>query len=299
MTATNAAVMDCSPSEYHKLRGFFSSTIAKTLTSRSERHAKDSCDRNEEEDEEDLTDQQLALRERGNILHSLVLGKGQRIEVVPFGDYRTKAAKEARDSARALGHIPVKQTRMDDYLRAAGVIKSRILEAGHDAFESGVSELAIKWIESSPHGPVQCKGMLDKVCIWGLDGKTGAPEATIYDLKFVGDAEPSLNERTAEKLGYSIQSAAYTRALAALYPQLAGRIEFRFLFVEAKRPYDIWDPKPDGVFRQLGESRWINGVQAWARGLSEGTWPGYRGRGRSEISVPVWRLREEGISADG
>lgn len=292
-----ARLLDCTPDEYHRLPGF-SSSLAKILIGRSPSHAIDAYARKTEDDgEEDLTEQQLALRERGTILHALVLGKGKRIEVIRAADYKTKAAREARDEARALGRVPVKEAKMEMYERTATAIKARIAAAGHVL--DGVSEMGIAWQEDSPHGVVECRGMLDHVVMWGLDEDSEhAPGAIIYDLKIVDDATPSLSERTAERLHYAIQPAAYTRALAALHPRLAGRMEFRFLFCEPKRPYELWDPTPDGVFRTLGERRWIGAVHAWAQGQATGKWPGYRAGASNEISVPTWKLREEGIAVD-
>lgn len=293
-----ARLLDCSPDDYHKLPGF-SSSLAKVLVGRSESHAIDAYVRKTEDDaEEELTDQQLALRERGSVLHALVLGKGKRIAIMPYDKYSTKEARAARDDARSSGQIPVKEAKMEIYERAATAIKARIAAAGHEL--DGVSEMGIAWTEGSPHGDVECRAMLDHAVVWGLDADSEhAPGATIYDVKIVDDATPSLNERTAERLHYAIQAAAYTRALAALHPRLAGRIEFRFLFCEPKRPYEIWDPKPDGVFRELGARRWLGAVHAWARCQATGKWPGYRSGASNEISVPTWKLREEGIAVDG
>lgn len=293
-----ARLLDCTPDEYHRLPGF-SSSLAKILIGRSPSHAIDAFLRKTEDDEEEeLTDAQVALRERGTVLHTLVLGIGKRIQVVPFPDYRSKAAKDARDEARASGRVPVKEAKMEVYDRTATAIKARLAAAGHDL--DGVSEMAIGWQEPSPHGDVECRAMLDHVRIWGLEeGSKFAPSACIYDLKIVGDATPSLNERSAERLGYAIQAAAYTRALAALHPRLAGRIEFRFLFCEPKRPYEIWDPTPDGVFRELGTRRWITAVHGWAEGHATNKWPGYNAGASNEISAPTWTLREEGIVVDG
>ncbi len=294
---TAARLLECSPDEYHRLPGF-SSSLAKILIGRSPSHAIDAYVRKTEDDEEEeMTDQQLALRERGSVLHALVLGKGKRIAVMPYDKYTTKEARSARDDARASGQIPVKEAKMEIYERTATAIKTRIAAAGHDL--DGVSEMGIAWTEDAPHGEVECRGMLDHVKIWGLeDNARYAPGAIIYDLKIVGDATPSLNERTAERLGYAIQSAAYTRALAALYPRLAGRIEFRFLFCEPKRPYEMWAPAPDGVFRELGARRWVGAVHAWSRGHATSEWPGYSSGTSCEISVPTWKLREEGIPVD-
>jgi hypothetical protein len=292
---TRAHVLDVSPDEYHKLPGF-SASLAKKLIARSPSHAWDAFQRNTEEEEEEVTDEQRDRLERGTILHALVLGKGKRIRVLPYDKYSTKAARDARDEARAAGLVPVKEAKMEIFERVAVAIRSRIAAAGHTL--DGTSEMAIEWDESTPHGPVQCRAMLDHVVTWALLEASQAPGAIIYDLKIVDDAHPDLNERTAERMGYAIQAAAYTRALAALHPRLAGRIEFRFLFCEPRRPYEIWDPTPDGMFRELGAQRWIRAVHAWGRGLEENLWPGYRTPERKEIAAPMWVLKREGFTAD-
>jgi hypothetical protein len=293
-----ARILDVDPDAYHRLPGF-SATIAKEMTSRSTLHGWDMFERKLEDAAEELSDDQVALRERGSVLHALVLGKGKRIAVLPYADYRTKEAKSARDEARANNLLPVKEAKMEVYAKVAAAIKSKIAEAGH--ILDGTSEMAIEWHERTPRGPVQCRAMLDHVVAWGLDPRdeVGPLGAVIYDLKIVDDAEPGLNERTAERLGYAIQAAAYTRALTALHPRLGGRIEFRFLFCEPKRPYAIWDPKPSGPFRELGERRWRNAVCSWAEGLATKRWPSYRDDAlRSEISAPMWVLRQEGFTSE-
>jgi hypothetical protein len=308
-------VLDVTPHEYHRLSGF-SSTLAKILVSKCASKAWDAYQRkleaiaaeDESEGEDEVTDEKRKQLDNGSIKHALVLGRGaERIKVIPSallsknGAYGTDASKAARDAARAAGLIPVKEPEMEIHERTASAIKARLAEAGH-TFD-GTSELAIAWKERTPHGDVDCRAMLDHVVTWGaipgnLEG-AGAPGAIIYDLKIVGDAHPDLCERTAERMGYAIQAAAYTRALTALYPQLAGRIEFRFLFCEYKRPYELWDPERlSGPFREIGERRWLRAVRAWAEGISTGRWPGYRTPDRVEITAPMWTLRNEGFTSE-
>jgi hypothetical protein len=305
-----ARIIDCTPDEYHRLPQF-SASIAKTLISRSAEVARDAYERRLEaiaaEDESDEADKEKQDRlDRGNVLHALVLGKGKRVDVIPAdllaknGAISTTAAKAFCESSRRTGRVPVKPAKMEVYEAIATQIRRRIAEADHDL--CGVSELAIAWTEETPHGPVDCRGMLDHVVMWGLsddDRQRGVvPGAIIYDLKIPDDASPGRCERTAEQLGYAIQAAAYTRALTALHPQLGGRIEFRFLFCEPRRPYALWDPRPDGGFRQIGEWRWLRAVHAWGSGLATGVWPGYRNEMTTEITAPGWALAKEGIPTD-
>lgn len=302
-----ARILNVTPAEYHKL-AHFSSTIAKVFVKQCAAKAWDAYQRkleaiaaeDDEEDDEDISDEKRKRLEGGTVLHALTLGRGgERIKVIPAallsknGAYGTDAAKAARDGARSAGLVPVKEPEMPVYLRVADAITERLAAAGHGL--TGRSELVIEWTENTPHGSVLCKGMLDHVELWG----SPPTSATISDLKIVGDAHPDRCERTAENLGYGIQQAAYTRALTALYPQLGGRIEFRFLFCEPKRPYEIWDPERlSGAFRELGERRWLRAVHAWAEGHTTGRWPGYRTPDRIEMSAPMWTLKQEGFTPE-
>jgi len=317
-----ARILDVEPEAYHRLPGF-SASLAKIAQRDSIAHAKDSYDAKmerlaEEEsdesdgDDEDVSDDKRKRRDLGTIMHALLLGKGKRMEVIPTellaknGSYGTKASKALRDEARRAGRVPVKQHDVEIHERRAGSIRAQILAAGHRL--DGVSELAIEWHESTPHGPVQCRCMMDHVIAWGWEGDEQRPRivdildpearaAVIYDLK-IGVANPRRVERSADDQGHAIQAAAYPRALAALVPWLAGRIEFRFLFCEPARPFAVWDPTLAGTFREIGERRWLRAVRAWGEGLATGHWPAYRTPEHVELSASTWTLRQEGYQPE-
>lgn len=308
-----ARILDVSPDEYHKLPGYFSASLARILIADSALHAKDAADRQAErlaeEDESDgddvPADKQDRL-DRGSILHALVLGIGKRVDVIPpdilskNGAIGTDAAKAFVKAARSAGRIPVKQAKLEIHQQVASAIKARISAADHVL--DGRSELAIEWHEHTPHGPVKCKGMLDHAALRFVNESAfdlARPTmATIYDLKAVSSAHPERCSRTAENLGYGIAACAYVRALNALYPSLAGRVDFRFLFCETRRPYAIWDPGLSGPFREIGERRWVRARNDWAEGIATGRWPGYRTPANVEITAPSWTLKQEGYQPD-
>lgn len=308
----SAKSLQVTPTDYHRLPQF-SSTLAKLLVTRCAEVARDTYERKLEaiaadlEDDGEVSAEKQDRLDRGNILHALVLGKGEeRIAAIPAailasnGAISTAAAKAFVLEARRAGRIPVKPAKLEVYAAIGTAIRRRIAAAGHEL--DGVSELAIGWTEETPHGPVDCRGMLDHVVMWGLSEEDRArgvvPGATIYDLKICDDASPARCERTAYSLGYDIQAAAYPRALSALYPALAGRIDFRFLFVEPRRPYADYDPRPDGAMREMGKRRWLRAVHAWGRGLATGQWDGYRTDQTAEITSPPWALKQEGITPE-
>jgi hypothetical protein len=270
----SARILEVSPDDYHQLPGLSAST-AKVLLAQSPLHAKA---RHAQKPTKGM--------DMGTVGHRLVLGKGKAYEVLAFGDYKTNAAKAARDAARANGLVPILE---DDFAKAnrmAEACRVQLLE--RDVILDGASELAIEWTEPTIHGDVLCRGMLDHV--W-LD--TGV----ILDLKFTSDAAPSSVERTAENLGYAVQEAAYLRGLTQLRPELAGRIRFLFGFCEDSEPFAMNLTASDGVFRELGERRWLRAVNEWARCTKNDTWPGY-GTSINHITAPAWALAREGYSTD-
>lgn len=317
-TLPPARVLDVTPAQYHKLPGLSPSTGHALLSSCGE-IARDKYERNleparvDEDEQEDDDDGKPAVDpkkqknlDRGDVMHAMLLGVGKHIEVILSADlgkggkYTTNRSKELRDSARAAGRIPVKEPDMIVYRRCVDAIRARLAGAGHVL--DGRSELAIEWWEMSMNGPVQCRTMLDHVVLLAADGTPAGTEpafAKVYELKFPDDAHPDRNERTADALGHHIAVAARLRALNALIPSLAGRIEYRFLFCEAHRPYAFWDPTPTGAFTELGERQWRMAVDMWGRGLADQRWLGYHDDiMRRRIDLTRWRKMQEGYSVD-
>ncbi len=268
-----ARILNVTPEEYHQLPGL-SSSIAKTIIAKSPAHAKAAYRK-----------KVTPAMEIGDVGHRLVLGKGKAFKELPYDDWRTKDAKRDRDAARAAGLVPIKT---EDFANANVMAeKVRVDLAERGIILDGESEFAIEWHEPSEHGPVQCRAMFDHVWL-----KLGL----ILDLKFTGDASPSFVERNSENLGYAIQHAAYTRGLTALLPELAGRIDFLFAFCETGDPHAINLSRPDGLFRNLGESRWLRAVATWAECTKTDTWPSY-GTGINQLSAPMWALAREEAAA--
>lgn len=315
-----ARVLDVTPDEYHKLPGL-SPSLAHKLYQQCGLIARDTYERKLEEAAEqkdgdaegDVDAEKQKRLDRGSILHALVLGIGKRIEVIPSaklsknGAYGTDAAKALRDGARAAGRIPVKEPDMPMHQRTVDAIRVRLMSAGYAL--GGASELAIEWWEPTEHGPVQCRTMLDHVELVAADGLAVDPgkppvhirptAARVFELKFPGDAAPDRSERTSDGLGYPVAAAARHRALNALYPSIAGRIEYRYLFCEPHRPYAFWDPTPTGAYLEFGLRCWRTAVRAWADGLNSGRWTDYHDDiTRRQIDLPRWRKMQEGFTDD-
>jgi hypothetical protein len=59
----------------------------------------------------------------GNVAHQLFLEGIDAVAVCPFDDWRTKAAKEAREAARADGRIPMLAAQYDECLAMVEAIR--------------------------------------------------------------------------------------------------------------------------------------------------------------------------------
>lgn len=273
--STNGKLLDLSTDEYFALDAF-SQSAAKTLLSRSPAHARTGYRKKPTKE-----------MERGDVIHRLVLGKGKDFVVVNADDWRTKAAQQKRDEAHAAGLVPVLVEHFERHNIAAESIRLQLEERGIHL--DGTSEQQITWTEHTECGDVQCKGMIDHLV---LDA------GIVIDLKTTTDASPSTVERQAENLGYAIQAAAYSSALTAIDPELAGRVAFAFVFAEVEQePYLINVCEPDGVFRELGERRWRRALSTWAKCQRDQHWPGYGGP-INPITSPTWALSREGFTTD-
>lgn len=269
----NARILDITPDEYFALPDHFSQSCAKVLLSRSALHARAS-----------MRKKPTKYMDRGNILHRLLLGKGKDYDVLQFSDYKTKAAQTARDASHEAGRVPVLAHHFEEHCLAAESLRVRLADMG--LVLDGASELAFEWTEITHHGAVLCRGMADH--IWLDTGR-------ILDLKIIDNAAPSNVERSAATLDHAVQHAAYTRAVQQLRPDLVGRVQFLFAFCEPGEPYDVNVSEPDGVFRELGEQRWIRAVTTWAKCVAEDKFPGY---GVNHLNAPIWQLRNEGFTPE-
>lgn len=200
--------------------------------------------------------------DKGQLIHGLLLGEGVQVAIVQADDWRTKAAREARDEARAAGLLPVLEGHHVAAVEASTAIRQRLLELDVDlaAYSPEVTAL---WEES---GGTACKARLDLLHL-GL--------GMIDDLKVTEEINLGAFERGVRALGLDIQAHVYVRAVETIHPELAGRVSFRWLLCERKPPYDVAViPASPSIISLLGESRWRRALKLWRECLASGRWPG-------------------------
>lgn len=220
----------------------------------------------------------------GHLAHKLILGKGRDVVIIDADDWRTKAAKEARDAARAARKIPALRSNYDNALAAAEAWKSRLDRLGISL--SGESEVQIAWQVLSKRGLLWARAMVDHVVV-------GERFATLYDFKSCDSAHPRACSANIVRHAYDVQAAAYTSAFETLMPQYAGRTNFVFLFGETEAPYMLTPGELDAMLREHGERGWVKAVDDFAdNSLTDGEWRGYTDR-IIRFEAPGWLLAEQ------
>lgn len=233
-----------------------------------------------------------AAMNEGTLIHELLLrDEGElsdRLVVVNADDWRTKSAQGLRALARAEGKLAVLARDIDTAREASVHIMARLIKRGIRL--SGASEVAAFWVEHASDGtPVQCRGLFDHVLIG---------DGLIYDLKKSKSAHPKALRKTVEQYGYHVQATAYRRALEQIDPKLAGRVAFRWLFVESKAPYGVTVAEPRGSMRVLGDACWSQAVDTWAHCVATGEWPAYPDE-IVGIEASRWALEDAFFEDDG
>ena len=266
-----AGIFDLPETEYHADKhvpgGSFSSTMAKHIL-RAPAYLRHYLD---------TPRQERAVFDFGHAVHAGVLGVGLEVEVLDFPDWRTKAAREARDEVYARGGVPM-------------------LERDYAPVEAAVAEVKAHELA----GPMFAEGLPER-SVYARDPETGlwlraridwiTPDGWLIDLKTARSGEPYAFERVGRGFGYDLQAAFYCHVY-----HLATGIKpqgFRLVTVEGDAPHlvDVHEP-PD--WADIGEAKRKLACSIYKDCMTTGNWPG-RPAVINRITSPDWALMEEEI----
>jgi hypothetical protein len=228
--------------------------------------------------------------EMGTMVHKLLLGSGRQWRKLDFDDYRTKDAQAARGQCELAGITPILAPDLERCTMSANRLREQLWEVFQLEL-NGQSEVPLYWeepiltpggLKRQPAASLQCKAKLDHICKDGV---------TIIDVKS-GEANPKQVVRRIMDQMCHVQAAAYTRALVANVPAVAGRTRFIDLFIETSGLTMLTPVAITGSLYELGERQWQRACQSWWTCLETATYPGYT----TEIlapEAPKWALENE------
>lgn len=202
----------------------------------------------------------------GTVMHQLLLEDSEDgIVVVDAEDWRTKAAREAREEARAAGRTPVLAHVMDLAREAAEAVRNQIRHhrQASDFLRDGAPERTVLWQEG---GTTWCRARPD----W-LPHDAAGP---VYDLKTTtGSAAPSAWIPRIFREGHDIKAAHYLRGLEVV--RGVRPAAFRFVIAEQNPPFAVSVVELDAAAAEWAERRWRRALALWENCLLNDDWPAY------------------------
>lgn len=264
-------VLDLDEQEYHA-HPALSSTQARTLLDSPAKYRYALTHPQPHKDAYDL----------GSAVHTKVLGVGQEAVVLDFPDFRTKAAREARDEARASGLLVVSAA---DMMQVDGMGESVLAHpVARMLFEQeGNSEASV--FATDPTTGVNMRGRFDflpsfrREDQWAVDLKTTAKSAHPEDFS-----------KTVANFGYHVQQEWYLHILGLIRGDFSARM--KFVVVETAAPHLVGVYPLAEEFGDIGNNRVKEALETFARCVAENDWPGYD-LTPDPIQPPTWLMFSE------
>ncbi|WP_035696901.1 PD-(D/E)XK nuclease-like domain-containing protein [Glycomyces tenuis] len=219
----------------------------------------------------------------GTAAHALVLGTGPEIVIIDADSYRTKDAKEKRDSAYGDGKVPLLIDEYEDVLSMVQTINRHPVAGPLLAAGTGLPEQSLFWVDETTS--VWCRARLD----WIKPAPDGG-RLIVADVKTTTAADIASIEKAIANFGYHQQLAFYLDGVRALglHPDPAAVL----VFVEKASPHLVHVVQLDGYTLRLGELKNRRALETFAACAESGTWPGYP-TDITTVSLPAWAERTE------
>ena len=216
--------------------------------------------------------------EVGTIVHSLVLGTPSPVVTVDATSWRTNAAKEARETARAQGLIPILAQDLPALQQMASSVRNNT-EAARLLDLEGVCESSWFWTDTQTG--MLCRARPDKAA---FDGD----RLVIIDYKTTQDASEDGFSKAIATFGYHQQHAWYARAAVELgLVETIEDVDFFFIVQEIHAHNLTAVYRISGRDVELGEMMNDHALAKLAAAFKNDSWPGYPNKAKL-IQMPAW-----------
>ncbi len=221
-----------------------------------------------------------AVFDFGHAAHSEILGDGMRIVVVDAEDWRTKAAREARDQAYAEGATPLLAKDYAHVQAMGAALRAHPIAGQLLDPDRGTPESSLFWTDERTG--VWRRARLDSL------PHPGIGRMIIVDYKSTDSAKPADCARSIAKFDYAMQGDAQIEAVKRL--GLAEDVAFLLIFQERTAPYLISVVEPSASALRIGHERNQRAVDLFKVCTERDEWPGYSD-GVELVDLPLWAER--------
>lgn len=199
----------------------------------------------------------------GDVAHAYALGRGKKVVEIPFTNFRTKDAQEARDKAFENGQVPVLPHHLET---AREMHEEMIRQLDPDLIAlwlGGDSEIMIAAQIEGTH----CRSLLDKLA---------ADRRTVFDYKTGGvSCAPHVVGKKLADQGADIQAAMHELILDKIDPENAGRRRHIFICQENDPPYAMTTCQLSETWLTMGRKKLTAARAIWAQCMGSNNWPAY------------------------
>ena len=210
--------------------------------------------------------------DRGSAAHLRLLGGDQKIRYVDAPDWRTKAAKTARDDARNENRIPMLEKERAPLDAMVVIAREFLAEYG-----DGDTEQVMIWQE----GPTWFRTRHDWIA---------KDRRVVIDYKTSTTADPTdWIRRVLFGSNHELQNGLYLRGLNVL-EGVADR-DFLFLVQEVEAPYACSFVGIDPEVAELANRKIEAAIYIWRECMESGDWPAY-GKQVHWANLPVYKLHD-------
>lgn len=162
----------------------------------------------------------------GTVVHGILLGTGQPVEVLEWPNYNKKDAQAARDDAIAAGKVPMLRHKYAECEAIAQAVLDDDECAG--LLAEGDRELSGFWIDEE--SGIWCRLRTDNYTIFG-------PTPTVVDVKTTADSSPSQFAKSVAEYRYDMQHVWYCQGVAAILGCHWRDVDFVFVTVPTSEPF--------------------------------------------------------------
>jgi hypothetical protein len=217
-----------------------------------------------------------AVFDLGHAAHAEVLGVGAPLAVVDADDWRTKAAKQQRDTAYAAGATPLLSNDYEQVQAMATALRQHPVAGSLFTPGTGCAEKTLIWRDRE--FGVWRRAMLDWFTVRG-------GRFIVVDYKSCRSAEPGYLSKTLYDFGYYQQDPYYRDGAEAVGLAEADEAAFVFVFQEKTPPYLITIVQADPEAVEWGRRRNRKALDTYRMCTETGQWPGY-GDAVLSLSLP-------------
>jgi hypothetical protein len=220
----------------------------------------------------------------GTIIHTLILEphrKASAIEIIDAADWRSKAAQEARDAARAAGKTPILPKHVKQVEGAVAAVRAHPVAAA--LLSKGKAEQS--WFAKDKTTGLYLKARTDFF----------TEDRIILDVKSVASASPEFLQRRVYDGGWFQQSPWYCDVVERVDGSPAKG--YAWIIVEQKPPHSVVIRRPDANTLMHGHRLNQKAFATFARCVKENQWPSWSDS-VEDLTLPtfaMYRLEEDGV----